>query len=113
MIDDTQLVEQYKAYRNISRDFHTKLLKYLPKAALDCCGKRLGVMRGKTLLLNDEQDVDVFMDYCIYDYYENGLNAVSLFFEDNQLTSGSDEYKVIEAICQLLTETRRERNPMV
>lgn len=75
MKDYQELVNQYKNFRKINRELHSKILKHLPKKAIEHCGKKLGVMQGKTLILGDMHDSDVFMDFCLYDYYENGINA--------------------------------------
>lgn len=97
----SQLVEHYKDFRKISRKLHNDVLpKYLPKRAFDVCGKKLGALRNDTLVLASMDQTAVLMDYCIYDYREDGSNAVSRYMADFQLDVGSDEYVVVKAMSE-------------
>lgn len=57
-------------------------------------------MRGDTFVFEDEQEMDVLMDYCIYAYYENGQNAVSRYMDQSPPELGSDEYVVLKAMTE-------------
>lgn len=46
------------------------------------------------------KQMGVVMDYCIYDYREDGLNAVSQYIADSQLDTDSDEYAVVNAMSE-------------
>ena len=97
----SQLVDRYKDFRKISRKLHNDVLpKYLSKRAFNVCGKKLGVLRNNTLVLANMDQTAVLMDYCIYDYREEGSNAVSLYITDSQLDADSDEYAVVKAMSE-------------
>jgi hypothetical protein len=49
-------------------------------------GRKLGILRGGTLVFDTEDQTSVLMDYCIYDVRRNGRNAV----EDHLLTIPPD-----------------------
>ena len=57
-------------------------------------------MKNDTLIFNDEQDMAVLMDYCIYDYRENGINAVSRHLAGSKIETDSDKYKVLKVMSE-------------
>ncbi len=93
-----QLLESYKTYRKINRNFQNRISETLKKEVVQRCGKRLGLMKGDTLILSDEDEICVLMDHCIYDHYENGKNAVQRYLADSQMEADSDEYIVLKAM---------------
>ena len=96
----SELVNRYKQFRKINRKFNNILPRQLSKQAIEKCGQKLGVIKGNTLVLQDMDEVAVLMDYCIYDYCENGLNAVSRYMADSPPASNSDEYVVLKAMAE-------------
>jgi len=96
-----RLVARYKELRKITRELHNEVLpKYLSKRTFEVCGKKLGVLRNNTFVLDNMDQTGVIMDYCIYDYEECGLNAVSRYIADSELDPGSDEYAVVRAMSE-------------
>ena len=96
-----KLVARYKELRKIMCDLQNDtLLKYVSKRALDVCGKKLGILQNNTFVLDDMDQIGVVMDYCIYDYREDGINAVSQYIADSQLDPDSDEYTVVNAMSE-------------
>jgi len=57
-------------------------------------------MKGNTLVLQDMDEIDVLTDYCIYDYRENGLNAISRYMVKSPPVLDSDEYVVLKAMSE-------------
>lgn len=96
-----QLVSHYKEIRRIICDLQNgALLNYISKKTLDVCGKKLGVLKNNTFILDDMDQMGVVMDYCIYDHREDGLNAVTRYKADSQLDPDSEEYKVVNAMSE-------------
>jgi len=95
--DYAKVVEQYKEYRRISREMNDILLKYFSKNAFLECGRDLGLAVGDTLVFEREDDTSVLMDYCIYNYYEDGRNAVARYIEERLPPPGTDEHNVLAA----------------
>ena len=100
MTEHNELVNRYKQFRRITRKLHSTLPEYLSKRAFNTCGKKLGIMKNDILVFNDEEEMAVLMDYCIYDYRENGVNAVSQYLADSKLDADSDEYIVLKAMSE-------------
>jgi hypothetical protein len=77
--EDDNLLEAYISYRNISRVLVNKISDLLPKKAILDCGKRLGIVKKKTLLLNNENDFAILWDFCLFHYYVNGKTAIDRY----------------------------------
>ena len=87
----SQLVARYKELRKTIVELQNDdLLKFVSKRALDVCGKKLGVLKNNTFILDDMDQMGVVMDYCIYDYREDRLNTVALYKADSQLDPDSE-----------------------
>ena len=96
-----QLVDRYKTFRTISRELQNHALpKYVSKRAFEECGEKLGFLRDNVLVFDDMDQAAVLMDYCIYDYREQGGNAVARYFADSELDPDSDEYTVVKAMSE-------------
>ena len=97
----SRLVDRYKDFRKIARELQNYVLpEYLSKRAFNAGGKKLGILRNNTLVFADTDQTAVLMDYCIYDYKEEGSNTVSRYMADSQLDAGSDEYAVVKAMSE-------------
>ena len=96
----SQLVDRYKDFRKVNRRLHSALLGYLPKKVLKKCAKKLGISKSGTFVFREEHEVDVLIDYCIYDYHEDGENAVSRYVTENPPNPGSDEHIVLNAMLE-------------
>ena len=57
-------------------------------------------MQNDTLILSDMDHTSVLMDYCLYEYRENGQNAISHYLAETPLETGSDEYRVTRAMSE-------------
>ncbi len=95
-----ELVNRYKKFRKLNRKLHSILTHKVSKKATEECGRKLGIMKGDTFVFRDMDETAVLMDYCIYDYYENGSNAVSRYIAESPPVPGSDEYVVLKAMSE-------------
>jgi len=96
-----QLVDRYKTFRTISRELQNRALtKYVSKRGFEECGEKLGILRDNVLVFDDMDQATVLMDYCIYDYREQGGNAVARYIADSELDPDSDEYTVVKAMSE-------------
>ncbi|MFZ4702191.1 MAG: hypothetical protein ACOYMG_19285, partial [Candidatus Methylumidiphilus sp.] len=65
-------IDRYKQLRAIGRDLNMILVKQLPKAAVAECGKKLGIYKAGTLILNNDDEIAILFDYCLYHYRRGG-----------------------------------------
>jgi len=82
-VEYSQLVSRYKQLRKITRKLHNSILpEYLSKKTYNICGEKLGMLRNNTFVFANMDQTSVLMDYCIYDYREEGINAISRYMTD-------------------------------
>lgn len=80
LISTPTLLKEYEKTRKISqRLLSEEIIKCLPKDAIPICGKKLGILEKKALMLNREGDLDIIMDYCLFHYYSGDKNAVDRY----------------------------------
>jgi hypothetical protein len=77
------LVPTYLRLRNIGLKLSHKLVETLSKDVLEDGGRKLGIFRKGTLFFDTEDEAAVLMDFCIYDLYPGGRNAVQRMLEDS------------------------------
>jgi hypothetical protein len=67
---------------------------------MDKSGRKLGILKGDTFVLGDEDEMSILADYCIYEHRENGQTAVSRYLAESPPASDTDEYTVLKAMSQ-------------
>src|SRR5262249_53699167 len=90
------LVPTYLRLRKMGTALNHKLVQTLSKDVLDEGGRKLGILKKGTLVLGSEDELAVLMDYCIYNIYRGGRNAVEKMLEDSP-PSNPDELTLLEA----------------
>ena len=95
-------LEQYKTFRTVGIDLNTLLVKQLPQAAIEECGKKLGILKKGTLILDSEDELAVLMDYALFHYRRNGINVVSRYLS----LSPPDEFSVEMTLLQAMLKAR-------
>jgi hypothetical protein len=96
----SELLPRYKQLRQVSMELNHRLVKTLPKDVLDEGGKKLGILKKNVLVLDNEDEIAVLMDYCIYDVRRQGKNAVERYLANSPPPPGSDERVLLEAMLQ-------------
>ena len=96
--DRAGIVSRYKHLRAVGRTLNQKLVQRLSKDVLHEGGKKLGILQRGTLVFNSEDETSVLMDYCIYDVYRNGRNAVEQYLLDSAPAPESDEMVCLRAM---------------
>jgi hypothetical protein len=69
-------VDYYRDIRARGRILNMALVKELPKAAAPECGKKLGLVKAGTLILNNDDEIAILYDYCLYNYRRDGKNII-------------------------------------
>jgi hypothetical protein len=100
MARHAELLARYQHLRQVGRLLNNKLVQSLSKSVLDEGGKRLGILKGKTLLLDTEDVLAVLMDYCIHDVRRKGLNAVQRYLAETPPAPDPDEMVILRALRQ-------------
>jgi len=100
MTEYSEFVSRYKRFREINRNLSSILTKRLSRKAMDKSGRKLGILKGDTFVLGDEDELSILADYCIYEHRENGQTAVSRYLAESPPASDTDEYTVLKAMSQ-------------
>lgn len=95
-----QPLSQYKKLRETGRNLNNALVDRIPKDAIMECAKKLGLHKGKRLLLDNEHAVAVLLDYCLYTYTRGGKNFVEKSLEYAPLGDTSDEVALLRAMTK-------------
>lgn len=93
-----EIVRKYKQVRAAAARLAEKLLKALPKGALDETGERLGRVRGRAIFINCESDFAVLTDYCLHDVRSKGLNAIESYAKKSPPDANTDESRCLRAM---------------
>src|SRR5262249_51257737 len=75
-IQQLDLVARYQHLRQATRPITNQLIGTLSKKALQEAGKKVGILRDGVLVFDSEDDTGVLMDYCLFDFREQGMNAI-------------------------------------
>ncbi|HTU16899.1 MAG TPA: SEC-C metal-binding domain-containing protein [Gemmataceae bacterium] len=94
------LLTHYKRRRSTSMAVNHALVERLSREVLDEGGKKLGILKGNTLLLDSEDELAVLMDFCIHDVRRDGHTAVESFLLEAPFASGSEEMLYLNALRQ-------------
>jgi hypothetical protein len=97
--DYSQLVVRYKDLRKVVWELQNHVLpNYLSKQAMQTSGERLGIMQQGTLVFETEDEVGVLIDYCLYDYWEQGANTILRHITDCPPDPVTDESAALKAM---------------
>jgi hypothetical protein len=97
-IPGPEVVAEYIRLRAVARELNNRLVESLSRAVLDEGGKKLGILKGNTLLLDSEDEISVLMDFCIYNVRRRGQNAVERFLANSPPPPDSDEMRILRAM---------------
>jgi hypothetical protein len=63
-------------------------------------GRDLGFWRNGTMVFDSMDESNVLFDYCLYNLYRDGRNAVRRFLEESAPAEGSLERLILQAKCR-------------
>jgi hypothetical protein len=96
--DSNDMVARYQRLRPVRLRLNHELAGRLSREVLFEGAKRLGILRGQTLVFDSEDETSVLMDYCIYNVRRKGSNAVEQYFCDCPPDPDSDEMACLRAM---------------
>jgi hypothetical protein len=93
-------IDDYKHLREVGRSLNTQIINQLSKPAITECGKKLGIVKKKTLLLGNEDELSILFDYCLYSYRRGGKNPIERYLDNTPPSENSDEMRLLQAMSQ-------------
>jgi hypothetical protein len=94
--DRQSLVARYRRLRAASLDLNNRLVRRISERAIQEGGKKLGMLHGRELLLDHEDQSSVLMDYCLYEVRSDGRTIVESLVDWSP--AGPDEAACIAAM---------------
>src|SRR5437868_6983491 len=98
--EQTRLLARYKQLRQVGLQLNNRLVATLTKSALNERGKKLGMLKKNTLVLDSEDEIAVLMDYCLHDIRQQGANAIERYLAESPPAADSDEMVLLQALRQ-------------
>lgn len=92
------LLARYLHLREISKGLHHEVLKSVSGDALLNCARRLGLAHGKTLLLEDMDEMYYVYDLAIYTAPPDRSRAIDRYAKSAKFDAQSDERLMLEAM---------------
>jgi hypothetical protein len=100
MSKNADLVPIYNRFRQVGVPLNHRLVKILDGETMKEGGRRLGILRNDILIFDSEDEAGVLMDYCIYNIYTDGLNAVQRYLAESPPRRNSDEMLLLNAMLR-------------
>jgi hypothetical protein len=97
-LERAELLARYRRIREIGRQHHSALLKFLSKDAIISQARRLGLAQGKMLILDSMDDLNLVFDLLIYTAPKDRSRAIDRYARSAPPAPGTDEALVIEAM---------------
>jgi hypothetical protein len=94
-----EVLGRYRHLREISKRHHSEVLNFLSKDAILHQARRLGLTHGKTLLLEDPEELNYAFDLAIHTAPMDRSRAIDRYARSARLAPGSDEALVLNAMC--------------
>ncbi len=93
-----EILDRYRRFRAISVTHNSGAMKRLTHDALIEQARRLGIVRGRTLLLNTEDELSLVSDLATYGRHPGRKRPVDRYAASQRLASGSEEALVLDAM---------------
>ena len=94
-----EVLARYRHLREISKRHHSKVLDFLSHDAMLHHARRLGLAVGRTLILDSIDELTLAFDLAIHTAPVGRSRAIDRYARSAQLASGSDEARVLDAMC--------------
>lgn len=93
-----EIIDRYRKFRAISRRHNDGAFKCLSTGAFMEQARRLGIARGRTLLLNTEDELTLVHDLALYARQGGRKRPLDRYASSQGLLSDSDEARVLDAM---------------
>jgi hypothetical protein len=98
LLSRAEVLTRYRHLREISKQHHSSMLRFLSKDTIISQARRLGLAQGKTLVLDSMDDLNLAFDLAIYTAPKDRSRAIDRYARAAWLTPESDESLVLEAM---------------
>ena len=100
MMENSETRSRYQHLRSVGTDLNHKLVRRLSRETILEGGKKLGLLRGKQLVLGSDDELPVLMDYCIFNMRQRGCSVIEQYLAESSPEPESDEMTCLSAMQQ-------------
>jgi hypothetical protein len=94
------VLRRYRNLRAICTRHHSAAVKFLAQPAIMESARRLGLTAGQVLIVDSTDELTLVFDLAIYTAKEGRTRAIDRYAKAAQLPAGSDEMRMLEAMCR-------------
>ncbi|MFH1160286.1 MAG: hypothetical protein V1733_04990 [bacterium] len=77
-----KIVEKYRHFRQVGLGLNTKMMNCKEmKIDIRSAGKKLKLLEKNTFILDDEQDLDIVMDFALFELLINNKNFIERYYQ--------------------------------
>jgi len=98
VLSRAEVLARYRQLREISKQHHSAVLKFLSGDAIMSQARRLGLTQGKTLVANSVDDLNLAFDLVIHTASKDRSRAIDRYARAVRLAPESDKSLVLEAM---------------
>lgn len=92
------MIEIYKEYRETQVKLHSKILKsVVSRERLLKAASTIGILKKNQVVMEKEEEGDLFFDFNVYERIEDNKNAVEIYIENNAVED-KIELELLEAM---------------
>jgi hypothetical protein len=96
-IPSTADVERYQRLRGRARDLNSEIVRTVPREAIQEVAEALGRLHHGVLVFDTEDETNVLMDCCLFDWIRDGKNLIEQYVENHPPAPGTAEHELLEA----------------
>jgi hypothetical protein len=93
-----EVLARYRHLRQISKRHHSEVIKFLSQDTIMRHARRLGFIRGKSIILDNMDDLALAFDLAIHTAPDGRSRAIDRYARSARLAPGSDEALMLEAM---------------
>jgi hypothetical protein len=93
-------VERYQRLRALAANLNQRIMKAIPRRALDEVGEAIGIRRDGILVFGSMDMMSVLVDCCLYDWFQDGKNVVQRYAKAHPPKPGTDDGYLLQACLQ-------------
>lgn len=97
-VNYASIKHEYAALRLAAKALNNRLVATLQKHEIETAARLLGIMRGKRIEFETEDEMSVLFDYTIHNLFHDGRNAVVRMLEDNPPPENSLEFRILRSM---------------
>ena len=95
---DESLFQLYLQWREVLKGIHQEVLFFDPENMVNAAGKRLDVMKGKQMFIETEHEMNMVMDYGLFQYRKDGKNVVERYYHSKKKLYSGNKLTALSAL---------------